>query len=120
MDHCNTVVKSHLDECAELQMEFQGIVSTEKESIEKKIAKTEDDISKAKLKFDKEKSKLDREMSHIQLDKEHLEKSRIQLENEVRDRTYDQQLQRSELMAEKQIIRVCRMFDGGLSFEFSL
>lgn len=106
MEDCNTVLKNYLSECTDLEREFEEIIVTEKENVEKKIAKNEGDIGKAKLKLDKKKSRLDREMSHITLDKEHLEKSRIQLDDEIREITHTQQTEKSALLAEKQSIKV--------------
>ena len=53
-------------------------------------------------------------MSHITLDKEHLEKSKIKLENEVRERTNDQQLEKSRLIEERQNVKVCSVFFNGI------
>ena len=106
MEDCNAVLKSYLSGCTDLEEEFQGIIATEKESVEKKIAKNEGDIAKAKLKLDEERSRLDRETSHVTLDRKHLEDSRIKLDNKVREITRTQQAEKSALLAEKQSIKV--------------
>ena len=106
MEDCNGTIGNHLEECKILEREFQEIIVTEKENIEKKISKNEGDINKERLKLEKEKSQLDREMSHIALDKEHWEKSKLKFDEEVIERTRDQQSEKSRLLADKQVIEV--------------
>jgi len=104
VEDCNATIGNHLEECISLEKEFHEIIVSEKENIEKKISKNEVDINKEKLKLDKEKSQLDREMSHIALDKEQWEKSKLKFDEEVIERTRDQQSEKSRLLVEKQVI----------------
>lgn len=95
-----------MQECTDLEEEFQGIIEREKKNLESKITRNDSDIYKANLKLDEERTKLDREMSHITLDKEHLQKSKAKLENDMSERTRDQQMEKSRLLEEKVIVKV--------------